>query len=86
MSDLIIEGAKGIPDGLYVIKDGELFKYKPNGGTVRSYHITDRPKGEWTTNKLGYFECTACEKMLFMKQRDWRFCPFCGAVLEGEDE
>ena len=47
MSDLIIEGAKGIPDGLYVIKDGELFKYKPNGGSVRSYHITDRPKGEW---------------------------------------
>lgn len=47
MSDLIIEGAKGIPDGLYVIKDGGLFKYKAKGGSVRSYHITDRPKGEW---------------------------------------
>ena len=50
MSDLIIEGAKGIPDGLYVIKDGELFKYKPNRGTVytvRSYHIIDKPKNEW---------------------------------------
>ena len=47
---------------------------------------TDRPTAKWTTNKLGYFECTACETMLFMKQRDWRFCPFCGAVLEGEDE
>jgi len=46
MNDLIIGGAKGIPDGLYVIKDGELFKYKPKGGTVRSYHITDRPRGE----------------------------------------
>lgn len=45
-----------------------------------------RPTAKWTTNKLGYFECTACETMLFMKQRDWRFCPYCGAVLEGEDE
>jgi len=87
--DLIIKGAGGIKDGLYVIKDGELFKYKENGGTVRtvrSYHVTDRPTAKWTTNKLGYFECTACETMLFMKQRDWRFCPFCGAVLEGEEE
>lgn len=53
MSDLIIEGAKGIPDGLYVIKDGELFKYKPNRSTVytvRSYHITDRPRGGWGGN------------------------------------
>lgn len=84
MSDLIIEGAKGIPDGLYVIKDGELFKYKPNGGSVRSYHITDRPTAKWTTNKWGYFECTACEAMLFMKQKDWRFCPNCGAKMDGE--
>lgn len=54
MSDLIIEGAKGIPDGLYVIKDGLLFKYKPNGGTVytaRAYHVTDRPV-EWTTDEV----------------------------------
>lgn len=50
MSDLIIEGAKGLPDGLYMKKDGLLFKYKPNGGTVytaRAYRITDRPKGKW---------------------------------------
>ncbi len=47
MTDLIIKGAGGIKDGLYVIKDGEFFKYKPNGGSVRSYHVTDRPRGEW---------------------------------------
>ena len=50
MSDLIIEGAEGIPDGLYMKKDGELFKYKPNRSTVytvRSYHIIDKPKSEW---------------------------------------
>lgn len=56
MNDLIIEGASGIPDGLYVIKDGELFKYKPNGGTVRSYHITDRPRGEWIETAQDYYE------------------------------
>lgn len=37
--DLIIKGAKGIQDGLYNIKDGKLFKYKANGGTVRTYPI-----------------------------------------------
>lgn len=59
MSDLIIEGAKGIPDGLYVIKDGLLFKYKPNGGavyTARAYRVTDRPKGKWIETAQGYYE------------------------------
>ena len=37
--DLIIKGAKGIKDGLYNIQDGKLFKYKANGGTVRTYPI-----------------------------------------------
>lgn len=37
--DIIIKGAKGIQDGLYHIKDGKLFKYKANGGTVRNYPI-----------------------------------------------
>ena len=37
--DLIIKGAKGIQDGLYNIKDGKLFMYKANGGTVRTYPI-----------------------------------------------
>ena len=38
--DLIIKGAKGIKDGLYNIKDGELFQYKAKGGTVRTYKIS----------------------------------------------
>ena len=37
--DLIIKGAKGIQDGIYNIKDGELFEYKAKGGTVRTYPI-----------------------------------------------
>lgn len=45
--DLIIKGAGGIKDGLYVIKDGEMFKYKSKGGTVRTYPIVDSPRGEW---------------------------------------
>lgn len=46
MSDLIIKGAGEIKDGLYNIKDGKLFQYKENGGTVRTYPIVsaDRPK------------------------------------------
>ena len=39
MSDLIVKGAGEIKDGLYNIKDGKLFKYKANGGTVRTYPI-----------------------------------------------
>jgi len=46
MSDLIVKGAGEIKDGLYNIKDGKLFQYKENGGTVRTYPIVsaDRPK------------------------------------------
>ena len=45
--DLIIKGAKGIQDGLYNIKDGKLFKYKANGGTVRTYPIVPSAEAEW---------------------------------------
>lgn len=45
MTDLIIKGAGSITDGLYIIKDGEIFKYKSKGGTVRTYPIADR--SEW---------------------------------------
>ena len=44
--DLIIKNGKGIQDGLYNIKDGEIFKYKAKGGTVRAYKLVpsaDRP-------------------------------------------
>lgn len=89
MSDLIIEGAKGIPDGLYVIKDGEIFKYKAKGGTVRSYHITDRPRGEWIMygDPPWYVrECSQCGT----KWHQWsgdsnpNYCGECGAYMRGE--
>ena len=97
MSDLIIEGAKGISDGLYVIKDGELFKYKPNGGTVRSYHVKDRPKGKWHKNveysatgnerRAMADQCSACSGMVPWGMSDkFDFCPNCGADMRGEDE
>ena len=53
--DLIIKGAKGIQDGLYNIKDGKLFKYKANGGTVRTYPIVpsaDAVQGEWEDREV----------------------------------
>ena len=39
--DLIIKNGKGIQDGLYNIKDGEIFKYKSKGGTARVYKLVD---------------------------------------------
>lgn len=53
-SDLIVKGAGEIKDGLYNIKDGKLFKYKANGGTVRTYQIVsaDRPTGHWTEKEV----------------------------------
>ena len=58
MSDLIVKGAGEIKDGLYNIKDGKLFKYKANGGTVRTYQIVsaDRPTGHWIENAQEYYE------------------------------
>ena len=87
MSDLIIEGAKGIPDGLYVKKDGELFKYKPNGGTVRSYHVTDRPRGEWIDEDGTYYaNCSKCGYQMDTHQERgyFRYCPNCGADMRSE--
>lgn len=94
MSDLIIEGAKGIPDGLYVIKDGELFKHKPNGGTVRSYHVTNRPTGTWEIhyNYWNGEECKCSVCGYDVCHPTWNYCPKCGSrnddVVEvrGEDE
>lgn len=58
MSDLIVKGAGEIKDGLYNIKDGKLFQYKANGGTVRTYQIVsaDRPTDEEDQLKFYYVE------------------------------
>lgn len=85
MSDLIIEGAKGIPDGLYVIKDGLLFKYKPNGGSVRSYHVTEWSKGEWVKEDE-YGDLWVCDQCGVASEHRDNFCPICGADMRGEDE
>ena len=90
MTDLIIKGAKGIKDGLYVIKDGEMFKYKPNRGTVytvRSYHIMDRPIGEWIDeheNGHGFWfgTCNQCGKERHVDN----YCGNCGAKMNIEWE
>ena len=91
MSDLIIEGAKGLPDGLYVIKDSELFKYKAKGGTVRSYHVMDRPKGEWKSVKASIYpygydvECSVCGHKMG-SSFGYKYCPNCGADMRGGED
>ena len=81
MSDLIIEGAKGLPDGLYVIKDGEMFKHKSKGGSVRSYHVTDRPKGKWIKATESTCKCSLCNGIMYVESD---YCPFCGADMRSE--
>ena len=62
--DLIIKGAKGIQDGLYNIKNGKLFKYKANGGTVRTYPIV--PSADAVQ---GWIPCS--EKLPSEDERGW---------------
>ena len=94
--DLIIKGATGIQDGLYNIKDGKLFKYKANGGTVRTYPIVpsaDRPQGEWIwrtdipigdgRTSAGYI-CSNCGKD-YWHGNVLNVCPNCGARMKGGD-
>lgn len=38
---MIIINADGLQDGLYNVKDGQIFKYKANGGTVRTYEMVE---------------------------------------------
>ena len=89
--DLIIKGAKGIKDGLYVIKGGELFKYKSKGGTVRTYLIVDRPIGEWMNDGDDMPRCSNCgyitEYNVYIDDYFYsHYCPNCGADMRGEDE
>lgn len=65
MSDLIIKGAGDIKDGLYNIKDGKLFKYKANGGTVRTYQIVSAgwiPCSERLPSEEEAYEVLCCDK------------------------
>ncbi len=43
-------------------------------------------RGKWVTNRIGMFECTSCKKMVFERSRLWQYCPYCGALMDGEEE
>ena len=73
MSDLIVKGAGEIKDGLYNIKDGKLFKYKANGGTVRTYTLL-KPKEP-------IVRCKDC-KHRYVEDMIWH-CPF--GLMGGEN-
>ena len=96
--DLIIKNGKGIQDGLYNIKDGEIFKYKAKGGTVRAYKLVEcvsaERVGEWIfkTNIIcgngregaGYV-CSVCG-VDFFHVDGMKYCPNCGAKMKGGAE
>lgn len=44
--DLIIKNGKGIQDGLYNVNNGEIFKFKAKGGTVRTYKLVPSVSAE----------------------------------------
>lgn len=79
MSDLIVKDAGEIKDGLYNIKDGKLFKYKANGGTVRTYPIVsaDRQTGHWIEDE----KQNVLMRKFIEKGEVWRVCSVCGAGL-----
>ena len=91
--DLIIKNGKGIQDGLYNIKDGEIFKYKAKGGTVRVYKLVEcvsaERVGEWqrklvhyTDGSHGYrLKCSVCEEEWLSETN---YCPNCGARMENK--
>ena len=78
-SDLIVKGAGEIKDGLYNIKDGKLFQYKANVGTVRTYPIVsaDRPTGHWVDDD----EQQILMKKFIEKGENWKVCNICGAGM-----
>ena len=91
MSDLIVKGAVEIKDGLYNIKDGKLFKYKENGGTVRTYPIISaeqEPKrGKWIDHTdEGFVECPFCHSATTCEDNidELKFCFSCGARMESD--
>ena len=91
--DLIIKNGKGIQDGLYNIKDGEIFKYKAKGGTVRAYKLVPSVSaervGEWKQDGDGY-RCSACEMWYnakyYHEPYEWSYCPNCSAKMKGGTE
>ena len=98
--DLIIKNGKGIQDGLYNIKDGEIFKYKAKGGTVRAYKLVPSVSaervGEWTAEigyegEVLYYECSNCKEAFSLlegtpEENKYNYCPNCGARMGNDDD
>lgn len=46
---MIIINADKLQDGLYQIQDGQIRKYKANGGTVRAYELGEMSQEDFAT-------------------------------------
>jgi rubrerythrin len=83
---MIYIDAEQLQDGLYNIKDGQIFKYKANGGTARVYKLENRPQGEWKhESDCGITKCKKCGWSI-EECIDWNYCPNCGARMKGADD
>ena len=82
--DLIIKNGKGIQDGLYNIKDGEIFKYKAKGGTVRAYKLVPSVSAEreyWRGYNDGHTPYARLGEWIFNgyadENKSWFICSEC---------
>ena len=95
---MICIDAEHLSDGLYNIKDGQLFKYKAKGGTARAYKMEHRPQGKWIKHDEERDYCSRCKHIFktrtITKQDKWtnyiddlgyNFCPNCGAKMKEAD-
>ena len=92
---MICIDAEQLQDGLYNIKNGEIYKYKAKGGTARVYKLESRPQGEWIrtgrTNIYGGIEvrCSNCgDRVMVQHLEDEWYCRHCGADMgmKGADD
>ena len=68
----------GITRGEYKLIDSVLFEFPV---------IEERKKGKWLPDKWGFWKCSACgfPSEAHAANVLYKFCPVCGAKMEGEE-
>ena len=75
---MIIINADRLQDGLYNVKDGQIFKYKAKGGTVRTYEMGEVVR---CRDCIHWFPHTQCG---FDEDND-EYHDYCGLLIPDDD-